>query len=669
MKMTTGLTKTSLEEEKCDDILTCSICLEFFKEPKYLPCLHTFCKSCLQAYIYITTDENENELPSDVCEKNDSCNSSGERSFLCPVCRMKIEFDEEKGDRKTWIEHIPSNHFIVSMLDKRAIRIMEKTCDPCLTQGVQEKAVAWCLNCTEALCEKCKDYHKKFKLFQNHRVVGLGEEVLDKYDVSGFIPCLEHPSEPARIYCKDHKIHCCTICAAVDHRKCVDVCSIENAAKGVKQNPETSKLMNRISQLKAILREMVSSGKGAKVELQIEASEIEKVITDFQESIKKHLDEVCLTLLDDLKSQLELCNTQIGSDVDGMSHVLLRVEQIGSVLQTCIDCGSDVECLIERKNVCEIEEKLQHSTKGFCNKNFVCALNFKPSQSFFALKTSLNSLGDLEVETRNYGTLPSVFRNGEISLLKLVRFEKKFGFCNAAFLNCNIIVIIIQYSSFIQFCDTELNELPDKVVELEDYPWDLSVDDNEGIFISLPKKQKVVRIDANTCQKTFEIRTSTTCQGVSYLWDTIFYSDRWKVQKKSAEEETEIYPHSTKLLACDPVHKNILFGTSHAVMSYSISEQKTKELYTDSELNAVRGITTDCVGNIYVVHDKSSCIFQLSHDGQLIRKINIPAVGVNKLWSINVEKNGTRCLVTNTEGAVLLLDLLRHKNRPETENR
>ncbi|XP_061197496.1 transcription intermediary factor 1-alpha-like [Saccostrea echinata] len=662
------MTRTLLEDEKCDDILTCSICLEFFKEPKYLPCLHTFCKSCLQAYI--STNVKEREPSSNPCENNDRCISLTERSFLCPVCRMKIEFNEEKDDRKTWIEHIPSNHFIVSMLDKRAIRIMEKICDPCLTQGEQEKAVAWCLNCTEALCEKCKDYHKKFKLLQNHRVVGLAEEVLDKYDVSGFIPCLEHPSEPARIYCKDHRIHCCTICAAVGHRKCVDVCSIENAAKGVKQNQETCKLINRISQLKAILREMISSGKGAKEELQKEASEVENVIKDFQENIKKHLDAVCFTLLNDLKSQLELCNLQIDSDVDGMSNVLLRVEQIGSVLQTCIDCGSDVECLIERKNVCEIEEKLQHSTKGFCNKTFVCALNFKPSQSFYALKTSLNSVGDLEVERREYGTLPSMYRSGEVSLLKLVRFEKKFGFCNAAFLNGNIIVIIIQYSSFIQFCDMELNELPDKVVELEDYPWDLSVDDNEGIYISLPKKQKIVRIDANTCQKTLEIRTLTTCQGVSYIWDTIFYSDRWRVRKKSGEEEIEIYPNSTKLLACDPINKKILFGTSHAVMCYmySISEQKTKELYSDSELNVVRGITTDCVGNIYVVHDKSSCIFQLSHDGQFIRKINIPAVGVNKLWSINVEKKGTRCLLTNTEGAVLLLDISCHRNRLETEN-
>ena len=28
--------------------LTCPICLELFKTPKLLPCLHSFCKECLQ---------------------------------------------------------------------------------------------------------------------------------------------------------------------------------------------------------------------------------------------------------------------------------------------------------------------------------------------------------------------------------------------------------------------------------------------------------------------------------------------------------------------------------------------------------------------------------------------------------------------------------------------
>lgn len=28
--------------------MTCSVCLEVFKTPKMLPCLHSFCKECLE---------------------------------------------------------------------------------------------------------------------------------------------------------------------------------------------------------------------------------------------------------------------------------------------------------------------------------------------------------------------------------------------------------------------------------------------------------------------------------------------------------------------------------------------------------------------------------------------------------------------------------------------
>ena len=42
--------------------LTCAICLELFKTPKMLPCLHTFCKSCLEGVADKSAGKQEREL-------------------------------------------------------------------------------------------------------------------------------------------------------------------------------------------------------------------------------------------------------------------------------------------------------------------------------------------------------------------------------------------------------------------------------------------------------------------------------------------------------------------------------------------------------------------------------------------------------------------------------
>jgi hypothetical protein len=66
-------TSTSVDKT-VDDLLTCTICLETLKVPKYLPCLHTFCETCIHTYITSS-------------EKGDK--STG---FKCPICRRLCLF-------------------------------------------------------------------------------------------------------------------------------------------------------------------------------------------------------------------------------------------------------------------------------------------------------------------------------------------------------------------------------------------------------------------------------------------------------------------------------------------------------------------------------------------------------------------------------------------------
>ena len=37
-----------IKAKAIEELLECTICLEQFKNPKMLPCQHTFCENCLQ---------------------------------------------------------------------------------------------------------------------------------------------------------------------------------------------------------------------------------------------------------------------------------------------------------------------------------------------------------------------------------------------------------------------------------------------------------------------------------------------------------------------------------------------------------------------------------------------------------------------------------------------
>ena len=59
----------SISLQKLDDELTCPVCTDHFKEPKVLPCLHYYCKTCIA----------------------DLIKSAKGRPFNCPECRREAQ--------------------------------------------------------------------------------------------------------------------------------------------------------------------------------------------------------------------------------------------------------------------------------------------------------------------------------------------------------------------------------------------------------------------------------------------------------------------------------------------------------------------------------------------------------------------------------------------------
>ena len=65
-----GAVQRSFSEE----FLTCAVCMDYYKEPRQLTCLHSFCTPCLDAII--------------------KQNSSKGR-FPCPMCMVNYDIPED----------------------------------------------------------------------------------------------------------------------------------------------------------------------------------------------------------------------------------------------------------------------------------------------------------------------------------------------------------------------------------------------------------------------------------------------------------------------------------------------------------------------------------------------------------------------------------------------
>ncbi|XP_052790325.1 uncharacterized protein LOC128224505 [Mya arenaria] len=76
-------------------ILTCSICMEIFKDPRLLPCQHTLCRECLI-----------------LCIKKGQRKGRSKTMFRCPMCRYEFDIDRSDPSSYKFSKNLTMKQFI-----------------------------------------------------------------------------------------------------------------------------------------------------------------------------------------------------------------------------------------------------------------------------------------------------------------------------------------------------------------------------------------------------------------------------------------------------------------------------------------------------------------------------------------------------------------------------
>ena len=350
--------------KKVTSHLSCPICYELYKKPKYLPCYHSYCEECLVKLVV-------------------------QSNITCPECR-KTSVVPSGG-----VKQLPNNFFINRLLDEVALKRKvegeeEAKCDQC-TRSDPVKAL--CLDCGEFLCIHCFEHHKYSKEYQNHNMIPLNELRSKKEGItikpkSKFALCQEHELE-LNFYCETCDQLVCQYCIMKDHLKHDHDTVKKMATKHRKQLDKIMEPVEKMIEGLLIARKKVSNTRN---KIGAQADDIDKEIDRYYEELHQRLQQQ----RDELKKELhEACRQkkkEVALQLEQMENTQAQLQNIKE-LNGAMKNGSDQEALLMKKQVVDDVKRISDSYKNLDAQPVQSAtMEFVPVEEY---KKSIPQLGHL----------------------------------------------------------------------------------------------------------------------------------------------------------------------------------------------------------------------------------------------------------------------------------
>ena len=259
------------------DNLSCPVCYQLFKNPKYLPCHHSYCEQCLEKM-------------------------QVQSKIICPECRQEAKVPPGG------VKNLDNNFFINRLVDEFILKRKvegeaEVKCDEC---GGEDPVVAFCPDCTMFLCHVCNEYHKRSIKSRDHGIVPL-TELRSKKDVAIQL-------KPKAMMCREHDIELLFYCETCDQLVCM-YCTVKDHNG---HNHDT-------------VKKMVNKHRQELKKITAPVEEMIRVLSDTHDDIEKMRKKI--------RQQGDEVNKKIDQHYDGMIQKLMeQKEQLkqqvrGTVLQ------------------------------------------------------------------------------------------------------------------------------------------------------------------------------------------------------------------------------------------------------------------------------------------------------------------------------------------------
>ena len=317
---------TIMAEGGSDEIVekvVCGLCSGEYKQPKLLPCFHSYCLARLEKYVETNVQGN---------------------SFDCPLCDATAEVPTGGVSEFEWNIYLDSKF--------KSETYESPDCDVCGAYAVDH-----CTECEENYCERCAEIHLKLRATRTHTLIAIsGHGARGTNTIKKKAFCSKHAKEEIKVVCKDCDKMLCVKCKLTDHEKHNSV-DIEDEALNVKKilketirRAENSlskldKILDNLNDTKdensrnkdEILEKLQEHGDKLKEQIDKKIREIEKMINNqFRERCSNI---ICLSTKTE-KIRTSLTNlsvyaTKIVSPPD-VTPLLTKARKIAKQMEQCI---------------------------------------------------------------------------------------------------------------------------------------------------------------------------------------------------------------------------------------------------------------------------------------------------------------------------------------------
>ena len=345
---------SAVEVKKAQNNLTCPVCYQLFKNPKYLPCYHSYCEGCLEKM-------------------------QVQSKIICPECRKEAKVPAGG------VKELPNNFFINRLVDdlilkKKVDGEQEVKCDECDDDPV----VSFCPECNIFLCHSCNDHHKRNKRYRSHAVVPLTELKSNK-DVAPIqakvkIPLCKEHDEQLKYYCETCDQLVCMYCTVKKHN--------DHHHDSVKQM--ATKHRNELKKITDPVEGMIKN-------LSEAHDNIEKIMKKTRrrgEEVDKKIDRYYDELLQKLMKQKDKVKQQAREAVSQKEKAMItQLEEVTSMqaklmsmkeLTDALEQSSDQEALSAKK---QVTDRVHQLTNAYKKVNIQpvesAAMDFVPTKDSF----------------------------------------------------------------------------------------------------------------------------------------------------------------------------------------------------------------------------------------------------------------------------------------------